>query len=147
MGIVAFSVRRREAEAERLEAFARLENFGDADATVPLELYLDDRLINADRVTITPGGARGVAFDLGEVHSGVLRLAAKTGDHLALDDEAWTVIKPPHQANVLLVTPGNEPLKLCLQTGVASLAARLDVAAARLPHHAHLRATGRRRGL
>ncbi len=99
------------------------ENFGREPADVSLELFLDDRLDNADHVEVLPEANRGVAFDLGAVESGVLRLRATTGDHLALDDVAYAVISPPRRGRVLLVTPGNDPLRLALQTkAVAEIA-------------------------
>lgn len=116
VAIVAFAVRQSEADPELFQAFARLENYGEEDVDVSVELFLDDRMINADRVAIEAGGSGGVKFDLGAVQSGVLRLKATTGDDLALDDEAWTVVEPPRRANVLLVTTGNEPLELALKT-------------------------------
>jgi hypothetical protein len=134
VGIVAFSVRRNEARPDRLQAFAELENFGPQDVTVDVELFRDDQpaggqppaagerpaAIAADRLAILAGKGRGVSFDLGNLISGTLRLKANTGDHLALDDQAWVVINPPQRANVLLVTPGNKPLQLAFSTELAS---------------------------
>jgi len=123
VGIEAFSVGRSETRRDQLQAFARLENFGTASASVMVELFLDGRLQNADRFEIAAGESHGVAFPLGDVESGALRLKATTGDHLAVDDEAFAVITPPRRAKVLLVTPGNEPLALALQTkSVAEIA-------------------------
>ena len=116
VGITAFSVRRNESKPDRLQAFARLENFGREPAKVPLELFLDDRLIDADQVEVSPKESRGMSFDLEAVGSGVLKLKAATDDHLALDDVAYAVINPPRRSHVLLVTPGNEPLQLALRT-------------------------------
>ncbi len=122
VGIVAFDVRPSEADPELAQAFARLENFGQDDVSVLVELFRhgDDQPIDADRVEIAPGKARGVTFDLGAVQSGVLQLKLDTGDDLALDDRAWTVIRPPQRAKVLLVTLGNEPLELALKTALAT---------------------------
>jgi hypothetical protein len=123
VAVAAFSVRRKEGQYDQLEAFARLENFGPAEAAVGLELWLDDRLLDADRLTIPADGSQGVVFDLGAVKSGLLRLAAATGDDLRVDDEAWVVIREPRPARILLVTPGNEPLEFGLSTrSIARLA-------------------------
>ncbi len=59
VGITAFSVRRNESKPDRLQAFARLENFGSETASVPLELFLDDRLIDADTAEVRPRRAAG----------------------------------------------------------------------------------------
>ena len=92
-----------------------------------LELYHDGRLIGADRVTLAPDKPGGMAFDLHAADSGTLRLRAVTHDHLALDDEAWAVIRPPRRSKVLLVTPGNEPLQWVLTTPAAAEIAEVKV--------------------
>ncbi len=127
VAITALSVRRNDAKPDRLQAFARLENFGQEPAAVSTELFLDDRLVDAGRAEVAPGENRGVSFDLGAVDSGVLRLKLKSAaadplaaDQLAIDDVAYAVINPPRRSRVLLVTPGNEPLRAALQTQEAA---------------------------
>ena len=126
VGIVAFSVRRHEAKPELLQAFGRLENLAQ-DVSVEVELLLGGNLINADRLDLPAGESRGVAFDLGEVDSGELRLRVTTKDDLALDNEAWTVVNRPRRAKVLLVTPGNELLEYALTTAAAGELAEVTV--------------------
>jgi hypothetical protein len=127
VGIVAFSAQRNETSPDRLQAFARLENFGPTALKVPAELYLDGRLVDADEVEVSPGEAQGMAFDITAVDTGVLRLKIKTKDHLSLDDEAWLVLSPPRRVKVLLVTPGNEPLKMAVQTKSAREIAEVEI--------------------
>jgi len=116
VGVTAFSVRRNETKPDRLQAFGRLENFGPEPVKVSLDLFLDDRLIDSDHAEVSPKESRGVSFDLESVGSGILKLKAATDDQLALDDVAYAVINPPRRSHVLLVTTGNEPLRLALQT-------------------------------
>ncbi|MCE5269144.1 MAG: BatA and WFA domain-containing protein [Planctomycetaceae bacterium] len=127
VAITALNVRRNESRPERLEAFARLENFGREAADVSLELFLDGRMVNADRVELAAEANRGVAFDLGAVESGTLRLKATTGDHFGLDDVAYATVSPARRGRVLLVTPGDEPLRLALQTKGAGEIAEVRV--------------------
>ncbi len=126
-GIVAFSAQLNESRPDRLQAFARLENFGPSAAKVSAELFLDDRLVDADQLEISPGEPQGIAFDITAVNSGVLRLKITTKDHLLLDNEAWLVLSPPRRAKVLLVTPGNEPLKMAMQTKSAREIAEVQI--------------------
>jgi hypothetical protein len=138
VGITAFSLRRNESKPDRLQAFARLENFGREPVGVSTELLLDDRLIDADHADVAPGESRGVSFDLGAVESGVLKLRltdknvrlpdkGATADDLALDDVAYAIISPPRRSKVLLVTPGDDPLRLALQTKEAAEVADVQV--------------------
>jgi hypothetical protein len=158
VAITAFSVRRNESNPDRLQAFARLENFGPQPAKVSLKLFRDGRMIDADEVEVTPKESRGIGFNLKAVTSGVLMLKTAAGrgkgdrhllceapegpfrqkvpvtfsasdDQLALDDTAYTVINPPRRCQVLLVTPGNEPLQMALKTSEAAQIAQLRIEA------------------
>ena len=127
VGIVALSVRRHPVKVGQLQLFARLENFGAQEVSLGTELFLDDRMIDADRVDIAAGESRGVVFDPGTIDAGVLRLRAATDDYLACDDEALVAVNPPRQAAVLLVTPGNKPLQLALGTDAVREIAEVTV--------------------
>jgi hypothetical protein len=127
VGIVAFSAQRNETSPDRLQVFARLDNFGPSAIKVPAELYLDGRLVDADEVEVSPGEPQGMAFDITAVDTGILKLKIKAKDHLSLDDEAWLVLSPPRRTKVLLVTPGNEPLKMAVQTKSAREIAEVQI--------------------
>jgi hypothetical protein len=127
VGILTLSTRRQEVRSDQLQAFARVENFGPRKVSVGLELRLDGRMIDADRMEIAAAETKQVAFDLGSISSGVLSLRLTPADHLAVDNEAYAVIDPPRLANVLLLTPGNEALQWVLQTAAASAIAAVQV--------------------
>jgi hypothetical protein len=76
---------------------------------------------------VQPKESRGVSFDLEAVSSGVLKLKATTGDQLPLDDVAYAVINPPRRSRVLLVSNGNEPLRLALRTKEATELADVQI--------------------
>ena len=134
VGIVAFNVRRSEADRELYQAYARLKNFGTQEVNLDLELYRDlaagaDELIDADELSLPAGESRGVAFDLDAGESGVLglRLKADAEDNLPVDDKAWTVVSPPRPVQALLVTPGNQPLELALKTELVAERADIEI--------------------
>jgi hypothetical protein len=141
VGIVAFSAGRQEGRPDKLQAFARIGNFGPTDVTVSLKLFLEGQTgeINADRLDVPAGQDRGTAFDLTGVESGVLRLeagadkaarpAANTGTSnlLVVDDSAWTLLSPARRAKVLLVTPGDGRLVEVLTTKAAAELAEVRV--------------------
>ena len=101
LGIVAFSVRRNEDRPDRLQAFGRVENFGDQDTRTAAELYLDGQLIDASDITVKAADGAGVAFDLSDRESGVLELRLSRKDPLDADNHAWAVINQPRPAKVL----------------------------------------------
>lgn len=119
VAIVAASAQRHEQRPDRLQVFARLENFSAEPAAVACNLYLDGQLLDADQVEIEARGAQSLVFELSEVDSGLIELRCQVADHLAADDAAWLVMSPPRRARVLLVTPGNPPLEVALSTGKA----------------------------
>jgi len=128
VGIMMLSVRPSETNPELIQAFARLKNFSSKDASVALDLLLNDQLIDTDELQIAAGEEGSVVFPLGAVGAGKLELKARTSsDDLALDDVAAVVVNPPRQANVLLVTTGNELLELALQTDSTKAIARVSV--------------------
>ncbi len=98
VGITAFSTRRRDDRPEQLQAFARLENVGDAAVNAQVELYRDGTLVDADQIELEAGKSGGVVFELGDLQEGVLRLQTSSGGALPVDDQAWAVIDPPARA-------------------------------------------------
>ncbi|HEV3138508.1 MAG TPA: hypothetical protein VGZ26_11405, partial [Pirellulales bacterium] len=127
LGIVSFSTRRREDKKDQLQAFARLQNSGPEPVTAEMELFLDDALLDAAKVEIKPHGSGAVVFDLGDLHSGSLKLRTRPGGALSLDDEAWATVDPPTRSRVLLVTPGNDALELALGTKSALELAEIEI--------------------
>lgn len=116
VAIAAFSTARSEVHADKLQAFARIENTGLTDAEIDVELLLDGNVIDADKIKIEAGKSNGVKFDLEQITTGVLELRLIVDDHLAVDNHAWAVVHTPRKGRVLLVTPGNEPLQMALRT-------------------------------
>jgi hypothetical protein len=116
LGITSFATRRNEERQGELQAFARIENFGQTDRTVEVELLMEDELLDAQRVSIAAGQSTGLVFDLGALDSGGLELRIDEPDTLVTDNRAWTSVRPADPVPVLVVTPGNEPLRMTLST-------------------------------
>jgi hypothetical protein len=116
VAITAFNTRRSSDRLDQVQAFGRVQNFGLNKVKVELDLYLDDELLDSAAVELEPRDSTGVAFDLGQVTGGTLKLIANQGGELAVDDVAWTTIDPPQRTKVLVVTPGNDALRLALET-------------------------------
>lgn len=148
VGIAAFSIRQNEEKPGEVQAYARLHNFGLQPATVEIGMYQDGTLVDAQRISIPadnefqpekpkdappsddepepePDNYRGVVFDLLGFDGGVLELRIETADALEADNTAWAVVNPPRPGRILVVSPGNEPLKLALSTGSSSRLADL----------------------
>ncbi len=126
VAIVAFSTEMNPEKPGRVQAFARLENHADDEATVEASLYLGATLLDAksvalaarDKKTLLPGAA-GVNFEMQEVESGILKLQIDSKDQLVADNTAFAVVNVPRPAKVLAVTPGTESLLFALKTDEA----------------------------
>ncbi len=119
LAITALQVDRPPGRSDAWQAFAQVENFGSEPRRVLAELRRGQVLLDAQELEVPAEGATSVVFDLGQIEPGPLELKLRIDDALALDNTAWAVVNPPQRADVLLVTPGNEPLELALQTSLA----------------------------
>ncbi len=108
VAVTALSNRAQLASDEQRQVFARVRNFGDNEVTVPVELFFNDALVDADELTVPPNGSSRIVFDLVAAESGTLRLTLNHEDALALDNQAFAVIHRPRQKRVLFVSPGND---------------------------------------
>jgi hypothetical protein len=118
VAITEFGARRNEEQADKLQAFALLENFGPEDVTVRAELYLGGTMVDVKDVEIGAQSSQGVPFDMDDVDSGVLSLRIN-----AVDDAAFVAINQPRPAEVLLVTADNK----ALDTALAYLGDRINL--------------------
>lgn len=125
VGVVAFSSDRNPEKPDRLQAFARLENYGDVPQPVTIELLLDGEMIDASDVTVPAEGSVGASFDLPDLQEGQLELRIDRKDDFEADNRAFAAVNRSRPVRVLLVTNGNEALELALQTEEASKLAKI----------------------
>lgn len=125
VGIVSMNARRRYEQPEILEVTAAIQNFGTQSVSMDAVLYVDGRTVdiqtvtleagvasskppNADPIDSLLGSTRVVVFDDIEFEGGgVVEVRLRVDDALPADDRAWTVIAPPGNVRVLLVSNGN----------------------------------------
>lgn len=122
VGIVAFTTAENPEKRGEIQAFAQVLNSGERESTVDLRLSLNGQLLDArDRFSVPPGATRSLTFDIAtsledSVVGGVLELVITTKDDFEADDRAYAVFDTRRQSQILLVTPGNEPLEIALDT-------------------------------
>ena len=123
VGIIAFSTDANPEKPGQIQAFGRVENYGEKAEQAVATLYINGVEMDSQNVEV-PGrhaetlipGAAGVKFDMESIENGVLRLELEIKDDLLLDNDAYTVVNLPQPAKILLITPGNDPLELALAT-------------------------------
>jgi hypothetical protein len=139
LAIASFSTDVNPEKPGQIQAFARLENFSAAEATVEASLFLNDTLLDAQKITVPPRGekglpgASGARFEMNNaIESGVLKLVLDSKDSLTVDNTAYAVVNLPRPAKVLVVTPGNDALELALGTDEAKKIADVSIAEPKL---------------
>ncbi len=126
LGIISFTVRGNEEREGQLQAFGSVQNFGDEAVKVPVDLLLNGNPLDASEVTVPPGDAAGVSFNLGEIESGILELRLARNDILPADNRAWAAVNSSRKPKVLLVTAGNEALEFALSTSRRRVGGNLE---------------------
>ncbi len=130
LAITALNTRRGEERAEIQQAFVQVVNFSDASQTVVVELYLNERLLDAAELDVPAGNAGSTTFHLGNEVRGVLRakldIPKQFNDQLSLDNEAFAEVEDRRDSRVLLVTPGNTALESALSTERADRFAKVE---------------------
>jgi hypothetical protein len=117
VGVLSFAVQRNEDKKNKLEAFARIGNFGDEPVEFTASLEINGELVDASSVKVAAKQETGLLFELEQIEEGELKLTLDHEDALSIDNIAYAAIRPNKPISVLLVTPGNSALETALTTG------------------------------
>ncbi len=125
LAVTAFSAERNIEQPSQVQAFATVINLGDEpiEATATLTSVSADnkeQFLDAASVSLAPEEQTGLSFTIDDDEGVALRLALDVDDDLALDNVAYAGLSPLRNVNVLVITPGNRPLELGLETEKAS---------------------------
>jgi preprotein translocase subunit Sss1 len=126
VGITALSVSDPLESEKELQAFARLFNSDDEDHVVSVTLKVDGVTIDASSgVEVPRNNSTSLAFDLSGFAAGLdeprkVVLSIDDEDVYMQDNVAYTVLNPPRQSNVLLVSQDNDYLKIACTTGAVA---------------------------
>lgn len=121
VAITAMQARRSYEQTDQIQVFASLAHFGEAPVTCDVQVSVNQDIVAVREVTMAPAraDANGVGIMPGRASvevtvtydgAGLLEVRHLHADCLSADDAAWTVIAPPKQLNVALVTAGNPVL-------------------------------------
>jgi hypothetical protein len=119
VAVLGFTVDRNVEKPGKVEAFARLYNFGLEPVKVSASLSLNGELIDSSELTLDPESGDGVTFPIENATEGQLKLELEADDDFKLDNIAYAGLDPPRQLEVVLVTEGNTALETTLKTGQA----------------------------
>lgn len=122
VGLITFSTQENPEKPGEIQAFGQLQNSGTTDAKVDVDIYLDNKLLDAKKGLGVPAGKTlGLTFTVGQsaeqsVEAGVLKIQIVTPDALPIDNSAYAVFNTRKKSRVLFVTSGNPTIELTLKT-------------------------------
>lgn len=107
LGITQLSVR-VDSQRTAHHAYVSVINASDEEVESRIIFELDGSTIDVQPLTVSPGGSWSKTLSLTAPEGGVLRAWIDRPDALAIDNEAFAVVRPIRAARVLLVSSVNE---------------------------------------
>ncbi|KAA1258336.1 hypothetical protein LF1_08530 [Rubripirellula obstinata] len=120
LAITAFSAERNLENPGEVQAFATVANLGSQPVEATATLMMDGQFMDASSVSLDPSDQTGLSFAIESDEAVQLSLRLDVEDDLQTDNVAFAGLTPLRNVNVLVVTPGNTPLELGLQTSKSS---------------------------
>lgn len=111
LGIVHLEARRENESTKQIEVFARVKNCSTSAKTTHVQLFLNDRLVDAQEITISGYEENGVIFKRSPQDEGLIEARIAQEDDFILDNRAWIPLKPTNLVRVILVANENLFLK------------------------------------
>ncbi|MDE0865518.1 MAG: BatA and WFA domain-containing protein [Rubripirellula sp.] len=116
LAITAFSTERNTEQPTEVQAFATISNFGSQDVATTATLSMNGEFMDAEAIEIEAGDQTGLSFTIETDEAASLSITLDHKDDLEIDNTAYTGLSPLRNVTVLVVTAGNTPLSVGLQT-------------------------------
>jgi hypothetical protein len=115
-GITAFEVRSTPGNPLAYEAYIEITNFGNEARHTTINVSEGGRGRITREAEIKPGGSFNEVLDLSQFEGGGIRASIQSpGDAYPADDIAYTYLPLKKKTKALLVTKGNEYLRIALK--------------------------------
>jgi len=116
LAITAFSTERNTEQPTEVQAFATISNFGSQSVATTATLSMNGEFLDAEAIEIEAGDQTGLSFTIETDEAASLAITLDHKDDLDIDNTAYTGLSPLRNVSVLVVTAGNTPLSVGLQT-------------------------------
>ena len=126
IAITAFSAERNVERPTEVQAFATVVNTGVKRVECTASLSMDGSFLDAASVALDPGDQTGLSFTVESEEAASLELSLDAKDDLAVDNVAFAGLSPLRTVSVLVVSDGNTPLQLGLETSKAGKICRSE---------------------
>lgn len=136
VAVTAMQARRSYENPLQVQVFATVSNYDSKQVTTDIAVSINGDVVAVRAVTLPPWsretdrpGQQSVDLILEVDRGGVVEVRQLHADLLASDDAAWSVLAPPKELSVLLVSQGNRVLESALRAcPVARLAVQTPAA-------------------
>ena len=131
VGITAFALSDESGAEKKMQLFAQLKNSLDKDRQVSVSLLIDGQIFDAQaNVALKAGESKGISFNLTALVATIskpqkIKLQIDDPDIYHQDNVVFGVLNPPRPVRILVVTPGNDYLRLALETEAVSKIAKV----------------------
>ncbi|MDP4094690.1 MAG: BatA and WFA domain-containing protein [Bacillota bacterium] len=88
-------------------ALSRLANFSSADTSLPVSLYVDGRVFDAQNINIPAGQTANIYWSKIPSNAKMLECRIDKNDCLPMDNSAYNALNPAQESKVMLVTEKN----------------------------------------
>ena len=126
LAITAFSAERNLEKPSEVQAFATFANLGSQPIEATATLMMDGEFLDASSVSLEPSDQTGLSFSIESDEAVQLSLILDVDDDLETDNVAFAGLTPLRNVNVLVVTPGNTPLQIGLNTSKSAKICRSE---------------------
>jgi hypothetical protein len=139
VAITEFSADRNVERTGDAQAFATLINFGGSEESFNVSLYVDGVWRESESLTLAPEEETGLRFSLSGLDGAAsleMRLEASGDavsrdqpleDDLSIDNYAYAGLRPMRTVSVLVITEGNKPIEIGLNTESAAKICIADI--------------------
>jgi Ca-activated chloride channel homolog len=116
VGITSLEVRRISQSRGEIEIFLAVQNASETEMECDAELYLDDQVLAVRPLKLQPLEEQSLIVPFQNSTGGLIKVALKVQDDLAVDNHAVVVSQPVRKPKALLVSNGNSFLERAIAT-------------------------------
>ncbi|MCI0339719.1 MAG: BatA and WFA domain-containing protein [Planctomycetales bacterium] len=110
VGLTGIEVRAPPDPGAGPEVFVRVQNYGPEAVSAVVECRIAGTLLDARSVAVAPDGEASAVFPVPAAAVGLVECRLAAGDSFATDDAVRTLLRPPPETQVLLVSAGKHAL-------------------------------------
>jgi hypothetical protein len=114
LAVIGLEARRNPLSPGKYQVMIRVGNYSSDRRRVRIETTLGNRLLDAGEVEIAAGGQASIIIEGQGDEGGIIHSRMLLRDALAVDNQAYTILRPRRDISLLLVNVSNKHLQRAL---------------------------------